>query len=96
MPKGYWIAHVEVKDPEAYKEYIAANAVAFAKFKAKFLVRGGRNETHGGPKRTRHVVIEFPSYEDAVACFHSPEYAAAKRIRDRHSDGETILVEGAE
>ena len=41
MPKGYWIAHVEVKDPEAYKDYVAAAKIAFDKYGAKFLARGG-------------------------------------------------------
>ena len=26
MPKGYWIAHVDVRDAEQYKAYVAANA----------------------------------------------------------------------
>ena len=42
MPKGYWIAHVDVTDPEGYKEYVAANGVAFAKYGARFLVRAGQ------------------------------------------------------
>ncbi|HZV21374.1 MAG TPA: DUF1330 domain-containing protein, partial [Hyphomicrobiales bacterium] len=29
MPKGYWIAHVDVNDAEAYKSYIAGAAPAF-------------------------------------------------------------------
>ena len=44
LPKGYWIAHVDVTDPEGYKAYIAANAAAFAKFGGRFLVRGGRHQ----------------------------------------------------
>ena len=32
MAKGYWIAHVDVSDPEAYKSYLSANAIAFAKY----------------------------------------------------------------
>ena len=38
MAKGYWIGRVDVHDPEAYKKYVAANAVAFEKYGAKFLV----------------------------------------------------------
>ena len=29
MSKGYWIARVDVSDPEAYKAYVVANAEAF-------------------------------------------------------------------
>lgn len=41
MAKAYWIAQVDIEDPEAYKDYVAANALPFAKFGAKFLARGG-------------------------------------------------------
>ncbi len=73
MAKGYWVARVDVYDPEAYKGYVAANAVAFAKYAAKFVVRGGRFEAPEGVARARNVVIEFKNYETAVACYHSPE-----------------------
>jgi uncharacterized protein (DUF1330 family) len=78
MAKGYWIAHVRVTDPERYKDYVAANAKAFEKYGAKFLVRGGANEVkHGAIACDRHVVLEFESYETAKACYESLEYKAA-------------------
>ena len=67
MAKGYWIAHVEVTDPETYKKYLAANAVAFAKYGARFLVRGGTHVVAKGAAKSRHVVIEFPDYAAALA-----------------------------
>ena len=76
--KGYWIGHMDVRDPEVYRTYVAANAAPFARFKARFLVRGGQAEVAEGKAHPRHVVIEFPSYADAVACYHSAEYQAAK------------------
>ncbi len=48
MPKAYWVARVDVTNPDAYKQYVAANAAAFAKYGAKFLVRGGNAETREG------------------------------------------------
>jgi len=41
MAKGYWIARVDVDNQGAYDSYRALNAVAFAKYGAKFIVRGG-------------------------------------------------------
>lgn len=94
MASGYWIVHVDVHDVERYKHYIAANAAAFAKFGARFLARGGRFESPEGRTRARNVVIEFPSYEAAVACWHSPEYQAALALRQPVSTADLVIVEG--
>jgi uncharacterized protein (DUF1330 family) len=94
MPKGYWIARVDVSDPEGYQQYVAANAAAFRKFGARFIVRGGRFEAAEGVARSRNVVLEFKDYETAVACYHSPEYQAAKALRVGRSDADLLIIEG--
>lgn len=94
MPKAYWIAHVDVHDPAAYEAYRAANAVPFEKYGAKFIVRGGAQQIKEGDMRARSVVIEFADLETAQACYDSPEYQAAKAIRDPASKGDLIIVEG--
>ncbi len=94
MAKGYWIAHVDVTDPEGYKAYVAANAAAFAKYGARFLVRGGKGEVAEGSARARNVVLEFPSYQAALDCYRSPEYAQAKSLREKASVGDLVIVEG--
>lgn len=81
MTKGYWVARVDVADAESYKAYVAANAEPFRKYGARFLVRAGRFENPEGSSRTRNVVIEFPSYQAALDCWHSPEYQAAMQLR---------------
>lgn len=96
MPAGYWIAHVDVRDPDAYEAYRAANAAAFARFGARFLVRGGAYAVREGQAKARTVVIEFPSYADALACYDSPEYQAAKALRDPVSTGDLVIAEGWE
>ncbi len=95
MAKGYWIASVDVTDPEGYKEYVAANAAAFQKFGARFIVRGGRFKAPEGKARSRNVVLEFKDYDTALACYYSPEYAAAKALRDGRADIDLIIIEGA-
>lgn len=92
--KGYWIAHVEVADPTAYEQYRSRNGVAFAKYGAKFLVRAGQHTQVEGQLKSRHVVIEFPSYEAALACYHSPEYQEASKYRFPVSTADTIVIEG--
>jgi uncharacterized protein (DUF1330 family) len=94
MTKGYWIVRVDVTNPDAYKNYVAANGAAFAKFGARFLVRGGAYEAVEGEARARNVVIEFPSYDQALACWHSPEYKAAKAVRDGHAVADVVVIEG--
>ncbi len=94
MAKGYWIARIDVTDPDGYQEYVAANAVAFKKYGARFVIRGGRFEAPEGTPRARNVVLEFKDYDTAVACYHSAEYAAAKAKRDGRSVGDVIIIEG--
>jgi uncharacterized protein (DUF1330 family) len=94
MPKAYWVAHVDVKDPAAYENYKAANAVAFAKYGAKFIVRGGKQAIREGQSRARTVVLEFQDYDTAMACYNSPEYQKALAIRKEISNGDLVIVEG--
>jgi len=92
--KGYWIAQVDVNDPEAYQAYVAANAKAFAKFQANFLIRGGQHTLKEGRARARLVVLEFKDYATALACYDSPEYAEAKRLRGAAATSDLVIVEG--
>ncbi len=92
--KGYWIAMVDITDPEVYSRYVAANGVAFEKYGARFLVRGGRHKDPEGPTGQRHVVIEFESYEQALACYNSPEYQEALKHRLAASTAHFSIVEG--
>ena len=94
MAKGYWIARVDVTDPEAYQAYVRANAVAFAKFGGRFLVRGGPYKAAEGVARARQVVIEFKDYATALACYDSQEYQEAKELRAKASQNELVIVEG--
>lgn len=93
-PKGYWIGHVTVSDPQAYDAYRQANAAAFAKYGGRFLVRGGAQDVVEGSLRPRAVVIEFPSVAAARACYDSPEYRAALALRAPVSLADLCIVEG--
>ncbi len=94
MAKGYWIVRVDVTDPEAYKRYAEANAKAFEKYGARFIIRAGRFEAVEGEARGRNVVIEFPSFEDALACYRSPEYQAALALREGAAVADILVIEG--
>jgi uncharacterized protein (DUF1330 family) len=94
MPKGYWIGRVDVADTEKYKAYIQANAVAFKKFGARFLVRADRFENPEGTSRSRNVVVEFPTYQAALDCWKSPEYQEALKLRVQISTIDLVIIEG--
>ena len=96
MPKGYWIGHVTVRDAEAYKEYVRLDTPVIERFGGRFLVRGGRSEAPEGALHERHVVIEFPDYETALACYESEDYQKAAAIRRATSESAIIIVEGHE
>ena len=92
--KGYWIAHVTVTDPESYQKYVDGTGAAFAKYGARFLARGGKCEQLEGEGHARNVVIEFPSMEQALACYHSPEYQAARAHRVDAGIANLMIMEG--
>jgi len=94
MPKAYWIARVTVRDPERYKDYISTARPALERFNARFLARGGAVDELEGSNRPRNVIIEFPDRESALACYNSPEYQAAKAIREQVSEADLAIVQG--
>lgn len=96
MPKGYLIGRVDVHDPEAYAPYVAANPAIFAKFGGRFIVRGGRLEAVEGVSRSRNVVVEFPDFEAALACYRSPEYQANMKHRQKSAVADVIIIEGVD
>jgi uncharacterized protein (DUF1330 family) len=94
MPKGYWIGRVDVHNEEGYAPYIAANGAIFKKFNGRPIVRGGRFEAVEGTARARNVVIEFPDFDTAMACYRSPEYQANIKVRQPHAIADLIIIEG--
>ncbi len=93
--KGYWVAHVTVTNADQYQQYIEGSGVAFKKYKAKILVRGGQHTILEGNGHARNVIIEFPSYQDALDCYNSPEYQMAKEKRRDAGIADILIVEGA-
>lgn len=100
MP-AYWVAHAKINNPVEYKKYTDRIPAIIARFGGKVLARGGAYKINeGGPdfqQFHRHVVIEFPTMEEAVACFESPEYQEAAEFR-KHGGGivENVIVDGGE
>lgn len=93
--KAYWIAHVDVSDLEQYQQYTQRAPAAFVAFGGRFLARGGRSQAMEGRETPqRSVVIEFDSYEQALACYRSDLYQEACKHRQGVAKAEVIIVEG--
>ncbi len=91
---AYWIAHVTITDPERYKAYQQSVGAALTAFGGTFIARGGTSEVLEGPALDRHVVIRFPSYAAARACYASEVYQEARRHRDGAATVHLSIVEG--
>ena len=97
MP-AYWVARSRIIDPVAYKKYTDRIPAIISQHGGKVLARGGRYRIMEGPENFhRFVVIEFPTMEQAIACFESPEYQEAAAFR-RDGGGvvENVIVEGGD
>ena len=94
MAKGYWIGRVDVHNEDGYKAYAAANPAIFKKFGARFVVRAGKFEAPEGSSRSRNIVIEFPDYAAALACYRSPDYQENIKRRLPHASADIIIIEG--
>ncbi len=97
MP-AYWVARSKINDPAAYKKYTDRVPAIIARYGGKVLARGGRYEILEGPRKfERFVVIEFPTFEQAVACQRSAAYQEAAAFR-RGGAGEVelVIVEGGD
>jgi uncharacterized protein (DUF1330 family) len=95
---AYWLARAVVNDPVEYKRYTDLVPAIIAKYHGKVHARGGNfKHLEGNGHYQRHIVIEFPTFEDAIACFESEEYQEARKFRlNGVGDNELMIVEGGD
>ena len=92
---AYIVARVDVKNWDAYREYMRHTPRVIQKFGGRFIARGGETTTLEGPKETlRLVLMEFPSLEQAKAFYNSPEYKQTKRLREGGGSAQFVAIEG--
>ena len=95
MKKAYWVCIYEkINNLEKLKNYASKAKPAVEKFSGKFLARGGRSRTNDGINSPRTVVVEFPDYNTALACYDSSDYKDARDILDNHVIRHHQIVEG--
>ena len=92
---AYIFGEIEIVNAEGYREYTTQVPATIAKYGGRFLVRGGPAEVLEGewPVR-RRVLLEFSSMEVAKRWWDSPEYEKPKALRQAHSKGRLILMDG--
>lgn len=98
MKKGYFIAKVDVSNPDGYRQYLETGAgLVDAAGGRKIVVPNTEHElVEGDWDPERLVVIEFPSYEAVRGWYFSDAYTAARQHRIRSSKSWVMLVEGPE
>lgn len=92
--KGYWIAHIDVSDPQRYALYGDVYDDAFVRYGARYVVRGGDQYLREGEVKSRTVVVEFDSLQAAVDCYESFEGQQAKALRTPFAQSDLVIVEG--
>ena len=96
MPKGYWVAKANITNNEKLSKYGKQAEIAIEKYGGRFLVRGGRYETKEGADYSRNVVVEFDSYDKALAAYDSEEYKKALQLLEGGAERIYAIVEGYE
>ena len=95
MSKGIWIAVYEkIENTETLKKYAVKATAAISKYSGKFIVRGGKNITLEGNQSPRTVIVEFPSFEEAVKCYNSDEYQEAHNVLKGTVKRNLQIIEG--
>ena len=97
MKKGYWVVvYRSISDESAVKAYGLLAVPAVESFGGRFLTRSSsRIQAHeaGSPQRT--VLVEFDSYDRALAAHASEAYEKALKALGSGADRDFRIVEGA-
>jgi len=96
MKKGYWIvAYRSISDESAQKAYGALAVAAVQSFGGRFLTRStSQIQAHEAGLRQRTVVVEFDSYDIALAAHESEAYRKALQALGSGADRDFRIVEG--
>ncbi|MCF2947580.1 DUF1330 domain-containing protein [Paraglaciecola aquimarina] len=92
--KGYWVVRADVSDMEKFKQYAAIAPTIIDNFSGRYLARAGEFSAVEGSARSRNTIIEFPSYQQALDCWHSVEYQGARKIRLGVAELDILIVQG--
>jgi uncharacterized protein (DUF1330 family) len=92
--KGYWLVTAVITDPDAFMGYTSVAGPVIAEAGGRPLARGDVFEVVEGSSAGRPFFIEFPTFEAAKACFHSPGYQAAVALRQGAATFDIVIAKG--
>ena len=97
MKKGYWVvAYKSISDQSAIKSYAELAVPALESFGGRFLARTSTKvQPHEAGLQQRTVIVEFDSYEIALAAYDSEVYKKALRALGSGAERDFRIVEGA-
>lgn len=98
MKKGYWVvAYRSISDESALQEYSKLAGPLIQASGGKALVRTSDAVEHreAGLKQ-RTVIIEFASFENAIATYNSEGYQSALKALGSSADRDFRIVEGVD
>ncbi len=83
-PPAYLIAHVQVTDPEEWKQYVTALPATLAPYHVKTLARAPAVPLDAStPPAGSTVILAFNSMDDLKAWWNSPAYQAIIPLREK-------------
>ncbi|MFC8732762.1 DUF1330 domain-containing protein [Luteimicrobium sp. NPDC057192] len=97
MPKGYWVSiYRTISDPQKLAAYNELAGPAVRLQGGRTLVRGGRVAAYDEGIAERTVVVEFDSFEQAVAARESQAYQEALAVLGDGVERDFRIVEGVD
>lgn len=94
MPKAYLVAHIRIHDTEKFEEFKAMSGPVIQAYGGRVLVRNPAPDHREGDLRGLVIMVEFSTMDQARAFYDSPDYTAAKAVRELAADTDLMLIEG--
>ena len=97
MKKGYWVvAYRAIPDESAVKAYAALAVPAIHSFGGRILTNAtSRVQAHEAGLQMRTVIVEFDTYDIALAAHESEGYQKALQALGSGAERDYRIVEGA-
>ena len=91
---AFMVIHADITDPEQFMKYGQATPAVVEKYGGRYRsMRGELEQLEGSPDNRKLVISEWPSMQHAREFWNSPEYAAAKKLREGAAEVDVYLVE---